>query len=470
MSQAKTTRPDPIGASGQLERGLGLWGATSLNMIDMVGVGPFITLPLVVAAMGGPQAMLGWIVGAVIALADGLVWAELGAAMPEAGGSYVYLREGFGRQGFGRMVSFLFIWQCLLSAPLSMASGCIGFAQYASYLLEWLTPPRQSLLAAAVALALTAILYRRISTLGKISVFLWMGVLVTMGWVIFGGLSHFDRKLAFTFPDGAFSLSHNFFFGLSSATLITLYDYLGYYNVCYLGGEIREPGKNIPRAILISVAVIAVLYLVMNISVVGAMPWQEVEKSPFIVSDLVERLYGRRAAGVATGLILWTALASVFSLLLGYSRIPYAAALDGGFFRVFGRIHPTKRFPVVSLLLMGGLTMFFSLFGTLQGVIKGLLALRILIQFEGQVVAVMLLRRRLAPMESGLPFRMWLYPLPALVALVGWLYAFWSLGSRIIALGVGFILLGAVAYLMRAATRREWPFAGEPRSDRGGRA
>src|SRR3970040_1793177 len=247
MSQAKTTRPDPIGASGQLERGLGLWGATSLNMIDMVGVGPFITLPLVVAAMGGPQAMLGWIVGAVIALADGLVWAELGAAMPEAGGSYVYLREGFGRQGFGRMVSFLFIWQCLLSAPLSMASGCIGFAQYASYLLEWLTPPRQSLLAAAVALALTAILYRRISTLGKISVFLWMGVLVTMGWVIFGGLSHFDRKLAFTFPDGAFSLSHNFFFGLSSATLITLYDYLGYYNVCYLGGEIRDAGQNYSR-------------------------------------------------------------------------------------------------------------------------------------------------------------------------------------------------------------------------------
>src|SRR6516225_180798 len=121
-------------ASPQLIRGMGLGEATSLNMLDMIGVGPFITMPLIIAAMGGPQAMLGWIFGAGLAMCDGLVWAELGAAMPRAGGSYVYLKNIYGPNKLGRLMSFLFIWQLTFSAPLSIASGCIGFARYATYL------------------------------------------------------------------------------------------------------------------------------------------------------------------------------------------------------------------------------------------------------------------------------------------------------------------------------------------------
>src|SRR5215467_5329953 len=122
------------GDSPQLIRGIGLGSATALNMIDMIGVGPFITIPLIVSAMGGPQAMLGWILGAFFAICDGLVWAELGAAMPQAGGSYQYLKESYGSRTLGKLMSFLFVWQLSFSAPLSIASGCIGVAQYATYL------------------------------------------------------------------------------------------------------------------------------------------------------------------------------------------------------------------------------------------------------------------------------------------------------------------------------------------------
>src|SRR5947208_8094300 len=122
-------------SSPQLIRGISLGSATALNMIDMIGVGPFITIPLIVSAMGGPQAMLGWLPGALFASCDGLVWAELGAALPGSGGSYQYLREIYGPNRFGKLVSFLFIWQLSFSAPLSIASGAIGFAGYTSYLL-----------------------------------------------------------------------------------------------------------------------------------------------------------------------------------------------------------------------------------------------------------------------------------------------------------------------------------------------
>src|SRR5579863_10095085 len=108
--------------------------ATALNMIDMVGIGPFIVAPLVIQAMGGPQALLAWAVGAALALLDGCVWSELGAAMPQAGGSYVFLREAYGPEKWGKLFSFLLIWQTLIQAPLVVASGAIGFAEYLTYL------------------------------------------------------------------------------------------------------------------------------------------------------------------------------------------------------------------------------------------------------------------------------------------------------------------------------------------------
>src|SRR5437879_1862230 len=224
--------PSPVEAhevEPQLIRGVGLWGATTLNMIDMIGVGPFITIPLIVAAMGGPQAMLGWILGALLVVCDGLVWAELGAALPGSGGSYRYLAEIYGPRKLGRLMSFLFIWQLTFSAPLSIASGSIGLAQYATYIFPGLGQETKVTLpilgnveinAIPVALAAIAavglavfLLYRRITLIERLSKFLWVGVMLTILWMITAVVTHFDQNLAFDFPPGAFTLLPELFTG-----------------------------------------------------------------------------------------------------------------------------------------------------------------------------------------------------------------------------------------------------------------
>jgi APA family basic amino acid/polyamine antiporter len=470
----------------ELIRGVGLAGATTLNMIDMIGVGPFITLPLIVAAAGGPQAMLGWILGAVFALCDGLVWAELGAAMPEAGGSYRYLKEIYGPKSLGRMLSFLFIWQLSFSAPLSIASGCIGLSHYAGYL--WPSLERTLLahtmhlglpligtlevsvlvmpatwVAIATCALVVLLLYRRITAIEKMAGLLWIGVALAVGWVVVAGLTHFSAARAFDFPQGAFSLSPAFFTGLGAAMLISTYDYWGYYNVSFLGGEVKDPGRTIPRAIIISILVVAAIYIVMNIAVLGVIPWREMiqhsgEQNNYIISVFMQRIYGSWAGRLVTGLIMWTAFASVFSLLLGYSRVPYAAALDGNYFRAFARVDPERRFPTVSLLALGGVAMLFC-FLRLADVIAALVVIRILLQFIVQAVGVMVLRKRRPDMPR--PFRMWLYPLPALMAIAGFTFILLARKNflREIRYAVVILIVGLVIYLVRSWKRGEWPFS-----------
>jgi APA family basic amino acid/polyamine antiporter len=444
-----------------LPRRFGLLPATALNMTNMIGVGPFITIPLLMTALGGPQAMLGWIVALVIVICDGMVWSELGAAMPGSGGSFHYLREAFGRERFGRLMAFLFVWQFVLSGPLEIASGYIGFAQYASYIWKGLTRPGVIALVTIVGLVNIALLYRRIHSIVKITISLWVGTLVTVLAVIVTGAMHFDPRIAFDFPPGAFNFSLGFFLGLGAASRIGIYDYLGYYDVCYIGDEVRDPGRVIPRSILISTAAVAIIYLGINLSIIGVVPWREFvpaaehPESNFVVSIFMENIYGPRVATIFTLLILWTAFGSVFALLLGYSRIPFAAAQSGYFFHAFGRLHPTKDFPYVSLLVLGAISIvagFFSL-GT---VIDALIVTRILVQFMGQVFGLILLRRNAPDMPR--PYRMWLYPLPAVVALVGWIFVFATTELRVILFGVGVLALGFVAFLLWSWKTSRWPF------------
>jgi amino acid transporter len=440
----------------RLQRGLGLKEATALNMIDMVGIGPFVVLPLVIQTMGGPQSIAAWVSGALLALIDGFIWAELGAAMPRAGGSYVFLREAYGVERWGKLMSFLFIWQTMFQAPLVVASGAIGFAQYLSYLVP-LNNVTRKIASGSLVIVLIILLYRRITTIGKMSLLLWIGVVGTMIWFIGGGLSHFKPELAFNYPAGAWDLSWPFFVALGQATVQTIYTYLGYYNVCHLGAEIRDPARNIPRSIFISIIGIAILYLAMQFSVLGAIPWQEAQHSPFIVSTLIERLYGSQAANIATMLVLWIAFSSLFALLLGYSRIPYAAALDGNFFSVLAKVHPTKQFPHVSLLAVGLTGFVFSLLFRLSDAIRAILAMRILVQFIGGAVGTIILRRRWG--AERLPFRMWFFPLPAVVAVFAWASILLSTGRNFALAGVGVMIAGTVVFLIRARQRGEWPFA-----------
>jgi basic amino acid/polyamine antiporter, APA family len=489
MKNSHTSEPGPAPKT-ELIRGIGLGSATALSMIDMIGVGPFITIPLMVSAVGGPQAMLGWIVGAIFAMCDGLVWAELGAAMPGSGGSYRYLSEIYGPKRLGRLISFLFIWQISFSAPLSIASGCLGFAQYAGYVWPLLATPYFSrelrlplpvlgslqartvvtpgtFVAIAVCLLAMLLLYRRITSIGRLSKFLWAGVMGTILWIIFAGLTHFNAARAFSFPPGAFHLSRGFFLGFGSAMLIATYDYWGYYNVCFFGGEVKDPGKTIPRALLLSILLVACLYIVMNISILGVVPWQELDQAAktdtrfYVVSMFMQRLYGAWAAYLAAGLIMWTAFASVFSLLLGYSRVPYAAALDGNYFRIFARVHPEGRFPHVSLLALGLVASAFC-FLRLVDVIAALVVIRIMIQFLVQAIGVIVLRIRRPDMPR--PFRMWLYPLPALVASLGFVFILVSRPNflREIRYATVILIAGIVIYLVRALRRHEWPFGPTP--------
>lgn len=443
-----------------LTRRFGLVHATALNMINMIGVGPFITIPLLMTALGGPQAMLGWIVALVIVICDGMVWSELGAAMPQSGGSFGYLREAFGRETFGRLMAFLFVWQFILSGPLEIASGYIGFSQYVGYIWPGLSGRSLFLLAGAVGILNIALLYRRITSIAKITVSLWVGTLVTTLVVIATGLVRFDPGVAFDFPPGAFNFSLGFLMGLGAASRIGIYDYLGYYDVCYIGDEVRNPGRVIPRSILISTVVVALLYLGINLSIIGVVPWREFvpadlhPQSSFVVSIFMERIYGSGIATVFTLMILWTAFGSVFALLLGYSRIPYAAARDGYFFKAFGRLHPAG-FPHVSLLVLGMVSIVACLF-SLGVVIDALIATRILVQFVGQIAGVIHLRRIRPDMPR--PYRIWLYPVPTVVALVGWLFIFVTTDVRVIAFGLGILALGAVCFLWWSWRLRQWPF------------
>jgi amino acid transporter len=449
-------------AQPHLERRFNILSATALNMTNMMGAGPFITIPLLMSALGGPQAMLGWIVALVIVLCDGMVWSELGAAMPGSGGSFHYLREAFGRERFGRLMGFLFVWQFVLSGPLEIASGYIGFAQYASFIWTGLTRPGIIALVTAVGIVNIVLLYRRIQSIAKITISLWIGTLITVLAVIFAGATHFNPSIAFDFPPGAFNFSLGFFVGLGAASRIGIYDYLGYYDVCYIGDEVQNPGRVIPRSIIISTITVALIYIGINFSIIGVVPWREfvpAEKFPasnFIVSVFMQKIYGGTVATIFTLLVLWTAFGSVFALLLGYSRIPFAAAESGYFFKVFGRLHPTKDFPYISLVVLGILSIFAGFF-SLGTVIDALIVTRILVQFMGQIVGLILLRRQKPDMPR--PYRMWLYPIPAIVALLGWIFVFATTQVDVILFGVGVLAVGCVVFLLWSRNTRRWPFA-----------
>ena len=452
-------------ADHKLSRSLSLTQATAINMIDMVGIGPFVVLSTIVSIMGGPWSIAAWLVGALLAYADGCVWAELGARWPQAGGSYIFLQKIFPGKG-GRMMSFLFIWQTVIQAPLVVASAAIGFALYLQYIVDLhgigaymfgafdmdfgklghfrdadLGP---KMVSGTLVVLMVWLLYRNIQSIGKISVLLWCITGGTLIWLILSGIPHFNAARAF--PAEMPEKPIQFFFSamLGQASLKAVYSYLGYYNVCHIGAEIKSPERNIPRAIFISITGIAILYLLMQTMVLGNLPSQVIAKSDFVVSLYFEQIYNHGTALFATGLVLCIALASLFSVLLGYSRIPYAAAMDGLFFPVFGRVHPKHRIPHISLLTLGGLGFLFSLLFKMGDVITAIIVMRIIIQFMSQAVGVIAWHRR----TDERPWRMPLFPLPAILSILIWLAIFFSSKMKFIVFAGGIIGAGLLLYLI----------------------
>ncbi len=452
-----------------LLRRFGLLQATALNMTNMIGIGPFITIPLLLSALNGPQAMLGWVVALAIVIPDGLIWSELGAAMPGSGGTYVYLRDAFGRQTFGRLMAFLFIWQFILSGPFEIGTGYIGFVSYLGYLWKGILPWHKDLVVTGLGLLAIFLLYRRITSIGILTISLWIITLLTVLAVVIPGALHFNAARAFDFPPGSFRFSLGFLLGLGQAAQVGIYDYLGYYDICYIGDEVKEPARVIPRSILLSLVGVAIIYFAINLSIIGVIPWREFVPADahkniadHVASIFIERIYGTTAAKIVTVMILWTAFGSIFALLLGYSRIPYAAARDGNFFPIFGRLHPKQNFPYVSLIVIGVISIVSGYFD-LQNVINALMVTRILVQFIGQIFAIFMLRRHYLSqglgLDSALPFKMWFYPLPCLIALLGWSFVFATSGKVFILYGIGTLALGVVCFLIWSRLAHRWPFA-----------
>ena len=431
-----------------LDRGMGLLQATATNIIGMIGIGPFLTIPLMVAAMEGPHLIYAWAFGAVLALCDGLVYAELGAALPGSGGPYVYLREAYAPFGIGRLMAFVFIFQVMLVAPLTIAGGAVGFADYLAFYWTSMLPWQHHVVAAAVCGGVTVLLYRDIASIGRLAVVMLIVAVATIAWVIGAGAVSFSWARAFDFPSAARRLDASLLGAMGAGGLLAMYNYGGYNNVCNIGEEIRRPDRTMPRAIVVSIVVVVALYVTMSTAMLGVIPWQEARQTRTIASLFIARTFadpaqGHAAALAMTALILFIAISSLYAVVLGYSRVPFAAARDGQFFSAFARVHPTKHFPHVSLLTIGAITIPFCFF-SLGQLVNWLIQVQILLQFVWQCAAVILLRRYRPDIAK--PFKMWLYPLPALISLAMWLYIFFAAPLSGMIFSVVFLAAAVAAY------------------------
>jgi amino acid transporter len=472
--------------SGSLQRHFGLVQAVALNVTQIVGAGVFATIPYMLLELPGSYAVLGWLCAGALILVDGMIWSELGATLPGSGGSYLYLLECYGPQRWGRLMAFLFIWQFLISGPLEIASGLIALATFSTQLspaftqfndhwtkvlaeVRWggetfslsIGPARVIGLAAGVFILV--LLYRRITTLGRLTVTFWIGVLAAIAWILFEGGIRFDPGRMFAPPEQAPDTT-TLARGIGGAMILAMYSYLGYYNICYIGDEVRDPGRTIPRAILLSALLVVVLFTGLHLAMLGTVSWHDVPGrkdalgSYSLAAEFMRTIHGGWAVTAVTVLLMWSCFGSAFAGLLGYSRIPYGAARYGHFFAVLGKVHPVHRIPHVSLLAVGALVLFWTFFD-LQAVISALIVTRVLEQFIGQIVGVVLLRR--TQPDRPRPYRIWLYPLPCLLALAGWVYIYATSGGLYIGLGLATLTAGVMVFLVWAWRTGGWPFSQE---------
>ncbi|MEU3370093.1 APC family permease [Streptomyces sp. NPDC006711] len=458
--------PPPVGG---FVRRIGLFQATAINMSQMCGIGPFVTIPLMVAAFGGPQAVLGFVAGAILALADGLIWAELGASLPGSGGSYVYLRQAF-QYRTGRLMPFLFVWTAMLFIPLAMSTGVVGFVQYLGYLAPGLGRGAGDLIGLGMIALVILLLWRGIENIARITAVMWAVMIASVGLVIIAAATDFSPHLAFDYPPGAFELtSSQFWIGFAGGLTIGIYDYLGYNTTAYMGAEIKDPGRTLPRSIIYSIFGIMAIYLLLQIGTLGVIDYHRMLDpgdiaSSSVASAVLEKAWGKGAADVVTVLILVTAFASVFAGLLGGSRVPYDAARDRVFFSPYAKLHPRHRFPMLGLATMGVITAIGFMIGRrtdLTTLIQLLTTVMVIVQALAQILAVTVLRKRQPDLRR--PYRMWLYPLPSLVALIGWLTIYGysdknSPGRHPIEWSLAWLVLGALAFAVWARLEKVWPF------------
>jgi methyl-accepting chemotaxis protein/amino acid transporter len=447
-----------------LARGMNALGALATNVITMVGIGPISSIPVILYSLHGPLSLIGLVAGALLVLCDGMVWAELASLYPGSGGTYRFMLEAFGKRGLGRLFAFCFAFQMLFFGPLLQAVGYTGFAGYAAYLAPQIGSSAWTLdaVAAAVGIVTLFALFRGIAAISRFAVVLGVFVIATLLMLTVASFAHFSPAQALALAPGD-SFWVGLRGGIGAALIVAINNFIGYGQAAMIGDEVVAPSRTLPRAILLSIGIVAVLYLAMQYAVIGAVPWQSVVARPdgsvpplgqHVASYLAAHSFGSGAAIVMTCLVLITAFASSFGNLLGSSRVPYAAALDGLFPRFLAKLDRHGRFPMASLLLIGLLSIP-ACFLPLDTVLNVLVATLVLAQSVAQIAALFVIRAR----GVAAPYRMWLFPLPALLALGGWLYAFANAGTASIVFAFACLLLAVITYTARAAMRQDWPFA-----------
>jgi len=445
--------------------------AIALNTLMMFGTGPFITIPFCIASTvpAGPQALIGYAIAGAACLCDAFVWAELGALYPHSGGSYVYLERCLGPK-WGSLMSFLFLWQLLITGPMEIASGFIAIAQYLAYITETYTYAHHSLVAFGFCVTCIILLYRDMKDVGDTTVVLWLGMCAAIVFTLGAGFTHVEPE-NFKMPPITNHLA--FIWSLGNAARFGIYDFTGYYDVNFIGSEVQNPRRVIPLAGIVTCCVVCVIYFATYLAVIAYIPWEEIvqlvegggDGAAFIMSIFCEKMIGRGFAIFFTLVVIYCIYGSCFSLMLGFAQIPYAAAQNNMFFKTFAHEHEKAGFADNALLYMGFFSCVFC-FVDLGLVIEGMMTTTLVTMFLANSVALVAHRRKFPDAER--PYMMPLYPLPVVIQMIMFGFVFLTSdnyfimgGAPLLECGLAFLLLGCGAFCIFRRQQGEWPFAKE---------
>lgn len=453
--------------------------ACGLNTMMMFGTGPFISIPLCLAATNpaGPQAMIGYAIAALGCASDSFVWGEMGSRWPLSGGSFVYLKQLYGREKWGKLAAFLYVWQFFISGPAEIASGFLAISHYLAYIHGDTHSHFATSLPACGLLVLTIFfLYRKVEDIGKGVLFLWGITIFAILFCLIGGFSQFDSN-NLKMPDDAFADPKTFIWSLAAACRFGVYDFTGYYDVCQMGGEVKNPRKNIPYSCIITCLVVLVVYFLTYLSVCSFLPWfgedgfvAAAESDDFYIMGLfAEKLVNRGFAIFFVIIVCITIFGSAFSMIVGMQYLPVAAAEDGVFFSFLATRDPERGgLPKNSLLSLGFLGMCWCFF-SLDVVIDAMTVMIILCQFIGQAVGLLVYRTRVMNTQDGgddeEAWKMPCFPLPAIVQLVVFSFIFLTSENYLISgdaplldLCFLFMIVGVILFLIRQRVHKDWPW------------
>merc|ERR1719193_2452092 len=410
--------------------------ACGLNTMNMFGTGPFITIPFVVAAADppGPHALIGYAMAAFACMNDSLVWSELGAMWPDSGGSYVYLRELYGPQTWGRLCAFIFVWQIMVSGPMEAASGFIATTQYIAYIDKEYSYIHHSGIAFGMCVTTIWALYREIDEVGTITLVLWAFTIGAIIFTVIAGFITFESHFIES-PSDAFDDGSTFFFSMAVAARFAVYDFTGYYDVNFVGKECQNPRRTIPIACVATCVIVAMCFFLVDVAVIGSLEWDPnpasgepgyvalvtsgAESANFIMALFCETHISRTFAIVFTLLVCITIFGSCFSFIIGLAQVPYTAAKDGYFYDFLAHQHEHyKGLSDYSLLFVGGLSTIFC-FVELEIVIEGMLTMMLLVQFMGQGWGL-IYYRWFTPKENQEigAFTVPMFPIPNIIQLI----------------------------------------------------